>query len=118
MNEIDELVQKVISMKPSTVIMEFGCNDLQMYNSDIDGFIEKYQSEIQKIKDALPDTMICVNSILPMTEEKVKEKAGREKRPQYNEAIEKMCDDEDTCTSTAVSLWRQTAACMSRTEST
>lgn len=93
-NEIDELVQKVISMKPSTVIMEFGCNDLQMYNSDIDGFIEKYQSEIQKIKDALPDTMICVNSILPMTEEKVKEKAGREKRPQYNEAIEKMCDDE------------------------
>lgn len=92
-NEIDELIQKVITMKPSTVIMEFGCNDLQMYNSDIDGFIKQYQSEIQKIKDALPDTMICVNSILPMTEEKVKEKAGREKRPQYNEAIQKMCDE-------------------------
>lgn len=94
-NEIDELIEKVITMKPSTVIMEFGCNDLQMYNSDIDGFIKQYQSEIQKIKDALPDTMICVNSILPMTEEKVKEKAGREKRPEYNEAIQKMCDKEE-----------------------
>lgn len=92
-NEIDDLIQNVISMKPSTVIMEFGCNDLQMYNTDIDGFINQYQSEIQKIKDALPDTMICVNSILPMTEEKVKEKAGREKQPEYNEAIEKMCDE-------------------------
>lgn len=94
-NEIDDLIEKVITMKPSTVIMEFGCNDLQMYNSDIDGFIEQYQSEIQKIKDALPDTMICVNSILPMTEEKVKEKAGREKRPEYNEAIQEMCDKEE-----------------------
>lgn len=94
-NEIDELIEKVITMKPSTVIMEFGCNDLQMYNSDIDGFIKQYQSEIQKIKDALPDTMICVNSILPMTEEKVKEKAGREKRPEYNKAIQKMCDKEE-----------------------
>lgn len=94
-NEIDDLIEKVITMKPSTVIMEFGCNDLQMYNSDIDGFIEQYQSEIQKIKDALPDTMICVNSILPMTEEKVKEKAGREKRPEYNEAIREMCDKEE-----------------------
>ena len=28
-----------------------------------------------------------------MTEEKVKEKAGREKQPEYNEAIEKMCDE-------------------------
>ena len=93
-NGIDELIEKVISMKPSTVIMEFGCNDLQMYNSDIDGFIEKYKSQIRKIKDALPDTMICVNSILPMTEASIKEKAGREKQPQYNEAIQKMCEDE------------------------
>lgn len=94
-NEIDDLIEKVITMKPSTVIMEFGCNDLQMYNEDIDGFIEQYQSEISKIKKALPDTMICVNSILPMTEEKVKEKAGREKRPQFNEAIKEMCDKEE-----------------------
>ena len=38
--------------------------------------------------------MICVNSILPMTEASIKEKAGREKQPQYNEAIQKMCEDE------------------------
>ena len=44
--------------------------------------------------DELIEKVISMNSILPMTEASIKEKAGREKQPQYNEAIQKMCEDE------------------------
>lgn len=91
---IDELVTKVISMKPACVIMEFGCNDLTMFGTDIDGFITKYKEEITKVKKGLPDATIYVNSILPMTEEKMKEEPGRQKIDEYNEAIKKMCDED------------------------
>ena len=47
-NKIEEEIQKVISMKPGTVVMEFGCNDLSMYGTDIEGFIKKYKEEIAK----------------------------------------------------------------------
>ena len=91
---IDDLIEKVISMKPSAIVMEFGCNDLTIYGTDIDGFIEQYRTEIGKIKKELPDAAIYVNSILPMTEEKQNENEGRKKQPEYNKAIEKMCDEE------------------------
>lgn len=93
-NGIDELVKKVIAMKPSSVVMEFGSNDLTMYGTNVDGFIKKYRSQIREIRKALPDTAIYVNSILPMTEEKTQEEEGRKKRPEYNAAIENMCDEE------------------------
>lgn len=93
-NKIEEEIQKVISMKPGTVVMEFGCNDLSMYGTDIEGFIKKYKEEIAKVKKGMPDATIYVNSILPMTEAKMQEEPGRQKINEYNQEIQKMCEEE------------------------
>lgn len=92
---MDEQVQTAISLNPAALVFQFGCNDLDNYGTDLDGFIEQYRTELKNAADELPDTEIYVNCILPMTEKNMQKSEGRQMLDEYNAAIKAMCEEEE-----------------------
>ncbi len=90
----DDLIQTAINMYPSVIFMSFGSNDLEIYQADVNGFIESYREQIHKLKQALPGVPIYINCILPLTEGAIAETPALVYYPFYNTALQEMCVQE------------------------
>ncbi len=77
------------------VYIMLGINELGWVYSDI--FIEKYSELIDKIREVNPDTVIYVQSVLPVTEEKSKSDPiyNMEKINGYNALIKSMAQEKN-----------------------
>ena len=62
-------------------------------NGDTDLFIKEYKAVIDQLRKKLPDTTLYVNSIFPVSAAKQEEKPVFQKIPEYNAALQKMCDE-------------------------
>ena len=89
----DEQIATTIAMHPKAVFMAFGANDLESYESNVQGFIDGYKMQVQKLLDALPGVPIYINCILPLTESAIAATPALQYYPQYNEALSAMCDE-------------------------
>ena len=87
----DEQIETAISMNPYAVFMAFGSNDLESYESNVDGYIDAYRIQIQKLHDALPGVPVYINGILPIQESAIAEIPALGYYPQYNEALQALC---------------------------
>lgn len=93
----DEQIETAIGLNPMTIFMAFGSNDLEMYEGDAASFIEAYRVQIKKLQEALPDSPIYINGILPLTQAAIDAIPALGNYPQYNEALQEMCQELD-CT--------------------
>ena len=57
-------MSSVIPSNPSVLFLSYGANDLLSWNGNVDGYINAYSNAIDYIYSVLPNTGICVNSIL------------------------------------------------------
>ena len=89
----DEQIATTIAMHPKTIFMAFGSNDLESYESNVQGFIDGYKMQVRKLQEALPEVPIYINCILPITESAIAEIPALQYYPQYNEALIAMCDE-------------------------
>lgn len=89
----DEQIQTAIGLHPSTVFMAFGSNDLDIYEGDSASFIDAYRTQLQKLSEALPDSPVYINGILPILQSTIDEIPSLGYYPQFNQALQELCTE-------------------------
>ena len=89
----DDQIATTIAMNPKAIFMAFGSNDLESYESNVQGFIDGYKGQVRKLQEALPGVPIYINCVLPITEAAIAEIPALQYYPQYNEALISMCNE-------------------------
>lgn len=93
-DEIDDDIRKVINLSPKVVFMGYGMNDLEYVRGNAQRFINMYKKQLEKLKKALPDTKIYINSIIPMNDKAKRRTPVYKKYTAFNTALQKMCKEE------------------------
>ncbi len=62
-DNIDQEIATAISLAPRTIFLSYGMNDLEYCRGNAQRFIRQYKKQIHKLKEALPDTKIFINSL-------------------------------------------------------
>lgn len=88
-----EQISTAIGLHPTVIFMAFGANDLELYGSDSDSFIAAYRSQVQKLQEALPDSPIYINGILPPTDSAIAQIPDLANYSQYNQALQAFCKE-------------------------
>lgn len=88
-------IAKAIELKPQVLFLAYGMNDIKGANADAGVFAEAYKGVLDRLKEALPKTRIYVNSVLPVQQYVIDENDEYGCIPQYNEQLEKLCEEED-----------------------
>ena len=94
-NKIEEHLTKAIEVQPQVLFLAYGMNDIEASRGDVDLFIEKYKSVLDRLREALPDTRIYVNSILPVQQFVIDNNEWYGNITEFNEELEKLCEEED-----------------------
>lgn len=73
-----EDLNPVIEYNPNVLFIAYGANDLLSWNGNVNGYINAYTTVLDYLASVLPNTRICINSVLPVSSE------AKEKNPAYN----------------------------------
>ena len=74
--------------------LALGLNDISGTDGDTDAFIEKYKAVLANVREQMPDAVIYINCVLPVSAQKEEEEPVYAKIPDYNTALKAMCDEE------------------------
>ena len=91
---IDNMVKdmpKVIEYNPKYLFLSYGANDIIKWNGDVEGFINAYKNSISYIKEVLPDTIIIINSVLPVSEKAINNKSAFTYQSEFNSKLMELC---------------------------
>mgnify|MGYP002230555209 CR=1 FL=1 len=75
------------------IFLSFGANDLEIYNGDSSAFIDAYRVKVKQIQNALPDTAIYINSILPIQQSAIDQSPALAYYDSFNQALRDFCDE-------------------------
>lgn len=90
-------VEKIVSKKPENVFILLGSDDLLWPVEDpVVDSLENYIKLIEEIKGKLPNTMVHILSVTPVTKEASKIEPRYLLIPDYNKALEKVAAEENT----------------------
>ncbi|NJL65056.1 MAG: G-D-S-L family lipolytic protein [Methylacidiphilales bacterium] len=67
----DRILQRidvVIETQPKQIFLMVGINDLAMINKSVGKVIDKYKQILLKFKNAIPDTQVFIQSVLPVNQ--------------------------------------------------
>ncbi len=94
LSELEELIGTLESLKPQTVFLALGLNDVAATEGDTAAFIESYKAVLTDIRGRLPEAAIYINGILPVQEKAVEKYPAYAYISSYNEALAAMCAEE------------------------
>lgn len=94
LDQTGDLIQTAAELKPEVLFLALGLNDVSATDGDTDAFIEKYKAVLANVREKMPDAVIYINCILPVSVAKAEEEPIYAKIPDYNTAIKAMCDEE------------------------
>ena len=92
LDRYDSLVERTKELHPRIVFLALGTNDIAAADGDIDQFIEKYGGFLETLQNEIPNAHIFVNSVFPAQEKVYEEEPAFEQVPEYNAALEQLCD--------------------------
>ena len=93
-DNIDQEIATAISLAPRTIFLSYGMNDLEYCRGNAQRFIRQYKKQIHKLKEALPDTKIFINSLIPMDAAAIAQVPVYARYKEFNEALKQMCEEE------------------------
>lgn len=93
-HKIEEHIEKAEELEPQVLFLAYGMNDVEAVRGDADSFVEHYQPIIEGLKEALPDTKIYINSILPAAQSAIDNNEWYGNIPEFNEKLEELCKKE------------------------
>ena len=93
LDELEDQIQTAANIAPQMVFLSYGMNDLVATNGDTNTFIQQYSAVVDQLRKKLPDATLYVNSIFPVSAAKQAEDPLFQKIPEYNAALQKMCDE-------------------------
>ena len=88
------IIKRAIALKPNILFLSFGLNDLELYDGNADKFVAAYSKLVKKLKKKLPDTKLCINSVLPATKAKIKRVPALGASGKFNKALRPFCKKE------------------------
>lgn len=89
--DLPTLIQK----NPSYLFLAYGANDLKMLNGNVQAFIQNYKNAVESIKNALPNTKIIINSVLPTSSNAVLNDNCFSYQSLFNEELKKLAIDQN-----------------------
>ena len=89
--DLPTLIQK----NPSYLFLAYGANDLKMLNGNVQAFIQNYKNAIESIKNALPNTKIIINSVLPTSSNAILNDNCFSYQSLFNEELKKLAIDQN-----------------------
>ena len=89
--DLPTLIQK----NPSYLFLAYGANDLKMLNGNVQAFIQNYKNAIESIKNALPNTKIIINSVLPTSSNAIANDNCFSYQGLFNEELKKLAIDQN-----------------------
>lgn len=90
-----EIIETMEAVQPYIVFLCFGLNDAELYEEKTELFIRDYVACIEQIRQALPFAAIYICSVPSVTSEAVQKTAAYAYLPAYNDALQKMCDEQN-----------------------
>ena len=93
-DNIDQEITTAITMAPRTIFLSYGMNDLEYCRGNAQRFIRQYKEQIHKLKKALPDTRIFINSLIPMDAAAIAKTPVYARYREFNRALQQMCEEE------------------------
>ena len=91
LSDMDAQVERAAVLQPQIIFLSYGLNDVTQEDGDADTFTGEYRAFIEKLKTAVPNAHIFVNSILPVRTEAIESEPLYENIAGYNTALEEMC---------------------------
>ena len=97
--DISTYTDQLIDLNPSNIILCYGLNDIGYWDNP-DSYLSDLDQIIRELQTALPETVVYVNSIIPVTssgldnfDPEISERI--EDIPDWNDAIRQHCEDND-----------------------
>ena len=78
---------------PSVIFMCFGMNDVGVFEERVDRYIGRYSACIRRFQISMPEAVIYVQAILPVTDKALKDHSDYQYIDLYNAEMEKMCKE-------------------------
>ena len=92
--DIEQYTDQLATLNPSSVIFCYGLNDISIgFWDNVDDYIAEQDQIIANLQNALPDTTIYVNSIIPATDPAFDRSEKWRDIPDWNDAIRQHCED-------------------------
>ena len=92
--DIEQYTDQLVTLNPASVILCYGLNDISIgFWSNVDDYITEQDQIISDLKEALPNTTIYVNSIIPATDPAFDRSEKWRDIPDWNDAIRQHCED-------------------------
>ena len=88
------VIKRAIALKPNILFLSFGLNDLELYNGNAKKFVAAYSKLVKKLREKIPYTKICINSVLPATKAKAKRVPALAAAGKFNKATRAFCEKE------------------------
>lgn len=92
-DEAGEQLDTAIGLHPINLFLVFGANDLELYEGDSQRFIDAYRTKVEMLQEALPDTALYINSILPVQQATIEQIPSLGYYPEFNQALETFCQE-------------------------
>ena len=90
-NMISDL-EKIIPNNPTNLFLQYGINDVLVWQNNIDGFIKSYEKAILNIQEKLPNTNLYINLLTTTSEKSFTQKPALELIPEYNNKLIELCN--------------------------
>ena len=88
-------ISSAISYNPNILFLSYGANDLLSWNGNVEGYINAYSNAIDYIYSVLPNTRVCVNSILPVSDQAREKNSAYEYQEEFNTRLKELCNSKN-----------------------
>ena len=92
--DIEQYTDQLVALNPSSIIFCYGLNDISIgYWDNVDDYIAEQDQIIVDLKEAMPNTTIYINSIIPAIDPAFERSEKWRDIPEWNDAIRQHCED-------------------------
>ena len=92
--DIEQYTDQLVALNPSSIIFCYGLNDISIgYWDNVDDYIAEEDQIIADLKEAMPNTTIYKNSIIPAIDPAFERSEKWRDIPEWNDAIRQHCED-------------------------
>ena len=92
--KLEEYLDDVVAMNPSTVYLTYGLNDCSSgYWDSVDVWVSEYMRLVQELRDQLPDVVVVVSSIPQVNDDAYSTSTRWKALDDWNAALKQACKD-------------------------
>ncbi|MGN1443984.1 MAG: GDSL-type esterase/lipase family protein [Acutalibacteraceae bacterium] len=90
LSHLEQNMNKIINARPPILIIHYGLNSISTSDAQIDAFVQRYTTDIKKLKKALPQTRIIISLLFPINTS-IATAARFKAVGKFNNALKIMC---------------------------